>query len=531
MQGGRARRPRGRGVRAPHRPVLVAPGQPPIGPRTAGRWRTGCASRSRSSRRSGRRSATTSSSGSGWSDREDVEGGLTEAGRRRDRPDAGHDRARSTSSTSSRARSPPTRRSPTSSPGSGRRWGPRSSSPGRFRERVNLPIFHAARIADVATARYAIAEGLVDMVGMMRAHMADPHIVRKLEAGEADRIRPCVGASYCINRLYLGLEALCIHNPATGREETIPQLDRPVRRAGATGRRRGRRAGRAWRRRVSPPNAGTTSSLFEAASGAGRPGPARGAGDAAAQPISSGSSTGSASECRHARGGPAVRVPSRTADEVLALAPDVVIVATGGSPRMPDLAEGDGPGRQHVGHHRRGGHPVTRRRSSCSTTTARRTALSCAERMVAAGSTVEIVTPDRHVGHEVTGTAYPRYLAAFYEHGVRLTPDHRMTRRAAGRGPAARGGPVERLHDGRRPSGSSTRSWSSTARRPTTSCTWTCRDGSSNRGRAGSRRVHRGSAAGARRQPIRHVSSCSGSAMRSPAATSMPRSTRPAGSR
>ena len=65
------------------------------------------------------------------------------------------------------------------------------------------------------------------MVGMMRAHMADPHIVRKLEAGQADRIRACVGASYCINRLYLGLDSLCIQNLATGREETIPQLIAP----------------------------------------------------------------------------------------------------------------------------------------------------------------------------------------------------------------------------------------------------------------------------------------------------------------
>ena len=52
-----------------------------------------------------------------------------------------------------------------------------------------------------------------------------------------------------------------------------------------------------------------------------------------------------------------------------------------------------------------------------------------------AGSTVEIVTPDRHVGHEVTGTAYPAYLGAFYRAGVRMTPDHRLTavRRTADR--------------------------------------------------------------------------------------------------
>ena len=113
-------------------------------------------------------------------------------------------------------------------PGLGTPLGPALQFAGRFRERVNLPIFHANRIPDVATARYAITEGLVDMVGMMRAHMADPHIVRKLEAGEADRIRTCVGASYCINRLYRGLDALCIQNPATGREETIPHLTPPT---------------------------------------------------------------------------------------------------------------------------------------------------------------------------------------------------------------------------------------------------------------------------------------------------------------
>ena len=48
---------------------------------------------------------------------------------------------------------------------------------------------------------------------------------------------------------------------------------------------------------------------------------------------------------------------------------------------------------------------------------------------------VEIVTPDRHVGLEVTGTDYPAYLAAFYAAGVRMTPDHRVVavRRTADR--------------------------------------------------------------------------------------------------
>ena len=62
------------------------------------------------------------------------------------------------------------------------------------------------------------------MVGMTRAHIADPHIVAKLMRGEEDRIRPCVGAGYCIDRIYVGGDALCVHNPATGRERTMPHV-------------------------------------------------------------------------------------------------------------------------------------------------------------------------------------------------------------------------------------------------------------------------------------------------------------------
>jgi 2,4-dienoyl-CoA reductase-like NADH-dependent reductase (Old Yellow Enzyme family) len=93
---------------------------------------------------------------------------------------------------------------------------------GEIRAATNFPTFHAARIQDVATARHAIATGKVDMVGMTRAHMTDPHIVRKIVEGREDQIRPCVGANYCLDRIYQGGAAYCIHNPATGRELFMP---------------------------------------------------------------------------------------------------------------------------------------------------------------------------------------------------------------------------------------------------------------------------------------------------------------------
>ena len=62
------------------------------------------------------------------------------------------------------------------------------------------------------------------MVGMTRAHMTDPHIVRKIMSGREDEIRPCVGANYCLDRIYQGGAAYCIHNPATGRELSMPHV-------------------------------------------------------------------------------------------------------------------------------------------------------------------------------------------------------------------------------------------------------------------------------------------------------------------
>jgi len=183
----------------------------------------------------------------------------------------------------------------------------------------------------VATARYAITEGLLDMVGMTRAHMADPHIVRKLEAGEADRIRPCVGASMCINRLYQGLDALCIHNPATGREETIAHVTPRSTGAGRQvvvvgGGPAGLEAARVAAER------GHAVTLFEAAPEVG--GQIRLAARATAR---RGDLIGIvewlAGECR-LLGVEVRRTRVAEAGEVAALAPDVVIVATGGRGRV-----------------------------------------------------------------------------------------------------------------------------------------------------------------------------------------------------
>ncbi|WP_170378765.1 NADH:flavin oxidoreductase [Ruegeria atlantica] len=88
----------------------------------------------------------------------------------------------------------------------------------RIRAAVDLPILHAGGINDLATARFAVQEGMVDLVGMTRAHMADPHLVQKMASGQEDRIRLCVGLGYCVDRVNQGKDAICGQNAVTSRE-------------------------------------------------------------------------------------------------------------------------------------------------------------------------------------------------------------------------------------------------------------------------------------------------------------------------
>lgn len=101
-------------------------------------------------------------------------------------------------------------------PGLFQRSAPYLDKVAAFRRETKLPVMHAGGIRDVASARHVIREDVVDLVGMTRAHMADPHLVNKIIRGEEERIRPCVGASYCLYK-----KVNCIHNPASGRELTL----------------------------------------------------------------------------------------------------------------------------------------------------------------------------------------------------------------------------------------------------------------------------------------------------------------------
>ena len=304
-------------------------------------------------------------------------------------------------------------------PVQGMRSAPHLDFAGEIRAATDFPTFHAAKIQDVATARHAIASGKLDMVGMTRAHMADPHIVAKILAGEEERIRPCVGANYCLDRIYQGGAAFCIHNPATGRELTMPHA---VPKAAAA-------------RRVVVVGAGPAG--LEAARVAALRGHAVIVHEAAKDPGGQIRLTARTprrqemiqvvqwrfAECE--RLGVAFRFNSFADGEaVLADDPEVVIVATGGLPHTEVLAEGDGlvvsawdilsgdaqPGSNVLIYDDAGDYA----------------ALQAAEKLAAAGARVEIMTRDRSFAPEVMAMSLTPSMRELQKRDVTFTVTWRL---------------------------------------------------------------------------------------------------------
>ena len=104
-------------------------------------------------------------------------------------------------------------------------WPPTPAPHGLFRgvartirAAVSVPVCAVGRVTDPALAAEIVADGDADLVGMVRAHIADPEVLAKARAGRSRDIRPCVGVGLCINKLLDEAPIECIANPDIGRE-------------------------------------------------------------------------------------------------------------------------------------------------------------------------------------------------------------------------------------------------------------------------------------------------------------------------
>lgn len=93
----------------------------------------------------------------------------------------------------------------------------------------DVPVFAVCRFRSLAAAEAMLADGEVAMVGMARAHIAEPALVRRAaEAREAEG-RPCLSCNQgCAGFLAQSLAITCLANPRAGREAEWPEPPPPA---------------------------------------------------------------------------------------------------------------------------------------------------------------------------------------------------------------------------------------------------------------------------------------------------------------
>jgi len=286
---------------------------------------------------------------------------------------------------------------------------------------IKLPMMHAQSIRDPVQAERILENGMCDLVGMTRAHMADPHLVIKIRDGKEDQIKQCVGANYCIDRQYDGLDVLCVQNAATSREQTMPHTIAPT-----SGKRRkvvvvgagpaGLEAARVARER------GHEVVLFDKNEQVG--GQILLAAKAPQREQMAGIVRWFDMETRRLGVDRRLGTMADSA-AILAEQPDIVVLATGGSSHTGDnpnwhvdqglavsgwdiLSGKVAPGKTVLVYDGIGAHAGA----------------GVTDFIASRGSVVEMVAPDVKVSDDVGGTTFPIFYRRMYAQGVVMTPNH-----------------------------------------------------------------------------------------------------------
>jgi 2,4-dienoyl-CoA reductase-like NADH-dependent reductase (Old Yellow Enzyme family) len=292
--------------------------------------------------------------------------------------------------------------------------------------KVGPPLLATTRVVDPAHADALIATGVADAFGMTRALITDPEMPRKARTGDARRILRCIGCNACIAHYHAETPIRCSMNPRTGRELTLapPSDGDDVRRrvvvvgAGPAGLAAAADAGRA----------GHDTVLLERRDAIGGQVAIAGAAPAHVEQLAA---LRANYEWMLRDGGVSVRLGvDASADAIVELDPDLVVLATGAVPapaRQPldgievlhawDVLSGRSRPSGRVIVSDWGGDPV---------------GLDCAEVLAAQGCEVTIAVGAVMPGESVHQYARNQYLGRLARAGVTIADRHGLLSAAGG---------------------------------------------------------------------------------------------------
>ena len=195
---------------------------------------------------------------------------------------------------------------------------------------VDVPVFVTGRVTDPETAERLLVEGCADMVGMVRALIADPELPKKARDGQTEHVRRCLGLSECHHIGPHRTPVTCAVNASAGREAEMEIMPADIVKrvvvvgAGPAGMEAARVAAlRGHRVRLVDARAGLGGTAAVLALDPNR----RNLRDHAAY-----------FEAELTRLGVELSLDQRiSADELVQMAPDVVVLAVGGNPFIPDV--------------------------------------------------------------------------------------------------------------------------------------------------------------------------------------------------
>jgi 2,4-dienoyl-CoA reductase-like NADH-dependent reductase (Old Yellow Enzyme family)/thioredoxin reductase len=91
------------------------------------------------------------------------------------------------------------------------------------KEKVNAFVVGVGRINTLEAAERVLAGGKIDLIGIGRQLIADPHWVRKVSEGKSKDIIPCLSCNNCVDAVTVGRSLVrCAVNPFVAKEFELP---------------------------------------------------------------------------------------------------------------------------------------------------------------------------------------------------------------------------------------------------------------------------------------------------------------------